>query len=202
MTNARMGGQSQTLDWKAAPAGKTLLFSWPGGSEKLSVDHEGPGKPWLFMQSLAAIPLKEPVSTGFKIKKTYTPVDEKVPGVWSVGDVVRVRLDLEAQTDMTWVVVDDPVPAGTTILGTGLGRDSAILTGGEKREGWAWPAYEERSFEAFKAYYWYVPKGKWSLEYTVRLNTSGRFLLPNSRVEALYAPEMFGEMPNHPFVVE
>ncbi|MGD0659005.1 MAG: MG2 domain-containing protein [Syntrophorhabdales bacterium] len=202
VTNARVGGQSQTLDWKAAPAGKTLLFSWPGGSERLSVDHEGPGKPWLFMQSLAAIPLKEPVSTGFKIKKTYTPVDEKVPGVWSVGDVVRVRLDLEAQTDMTWVVVDDPVPAGTTILGTGLGRDSAILTGGEKREGWAWPAYEERSFEAFKAYYWYVPKGKWSLEYTVRLNTSGRFLLPNSRVEALYAPEMFGEMPNHPFVVE
>jgi uncharacterized protein YfaS (alpha-2-macroglobulin family) len=36
----------------------------------------------------------------------------------------------------------------------------------------------------------------------VRLNTPGRFLLPNSRVEALYAPEMFGEMPNHPFVVE
>ncbi|MGA2109862.1 MAG: transglycosylase domain-containing protein, partial [Syntrophorhabdales bacterium] len=105
VTSAQMGGQSQTLDWKAAPAGKTLLFSWPGGSEKLSVDHEGPGKPWLFMQSLAAIPLKEPVSTGFKIKKTYTAVDEKVPGVWSVGDVVRVRLDLEAQTDMTWVAV-------------------------------------------------------------------------------------------------
>jgi len=41
-----------------------------------------------------------------------------------------------------------------------------------------------------------VPKGSWTLEYTVRLNNSGMFFLPATRVEALYAPEMFGELPN------
>ena len=34
------------------------------------------------------------------------------------------------------------------------------------------------------------------MEYTVRLNNVGDFALPPSRVEALYAPEMFGETPN------
>jgi uncharacterized protein YfaS (alpha-2-macroglobulin family) len=202
VTRALMADRSQTVDWATTHEGGSLMFSWPMGKETLSVAHEGAGKPWLTVQSLAAIPLKEPVSTGFRVEKTYSAVDRKKPGVWSVGDVVRVRLDLEAQSEMTWVAVNDPIPAGATILGTGLGRDSAILTAGEKREGWAWTTYEERSFEAFKAYYRYVPKGKWSLEYTVRLNTSGTFLLPETRVEALYAPEMLGEMPNHPVKVE
>ena len=31
----------------------------------------------------------------------------------------RVHLEVEAQADMTWVVVDDPVPAGSTILEIG-----------------------------------------------------------------------------------
>jgi alpha-2-macroglobulin len=34
------------------------------------------------------------------------------------------------------------------------------------------------------------------VEYTVRLNNPGRFALPPTRVEAMYAPESFGESPN------
>ena len=41
---------------------------------------------------------------------------------WSRGDTYRVQLDIDAQADMTWVVVNDPVPAGATILGSGLGN--------------------------------------------------------------------------------
>jgi hypothetical protein len=33
------------------------------------------------------------------------------------------------------------------------------------------------------------------------LNNPGEFLLPETRVEALYAPEMFGEIPNAKVVV-
>jgi uncharacterized protein YfaS (alpha-2-macroglobulin family) len=86
-------------------------------------------------------------------------------------------------------------------LGTGLGRDSEILTGGEKREGWVWPAFEERTFQAFRSYYEYVPKGKWAVEYTLRLNNEGVFNMPPTRVEALYSPEMMGEMPNDKITV-
>jgi alpha-2-macroglobulin len=114
-----------------------------------------------------------------------------------------VHLKIEAQTDMTWVVVNDPIPAGASHLGTGLSRDSAIATSGENTsaENFVWPIYSERAFDAFRAYYDYVPKGTFEIEYTIRLNQSGTFKLPATRVDALYEPEMFGELPNSPFEV-
>ena len=102
-----------------------------------------------------------------------------------------------------WVVVTDPIPGGATILGGGLGRDSQIATAGQRgTTGNAWPAFEERSFEAYRSYYEYVPKGVIRMEYTVRLNNVGEFSLPPSRVEAMYAPEMFGATPNARVKVE
>lgn len=94
-----------------------------------------------------------------------------------------------------------PRARGGAILGSGLGRDSRLLTREEKREGLAWPAFTERAFDAYRSYFAFVPKGKWTVEYTVRLNNEGTFLLPPTRVEALYAPEMFGEIPNAPVEV-
>jgi len=94
------------------------------------------------------------------------------------------------------VAVSDPVPAGAAILGSGLGRDSRLLTPREDPRQRVWPAYEERSFEAFRVYFEHVPKGMWRVEYALRLNQVGAFSLPPTRVEALYAPEVFGEIPN------
>ncbi|MFN8998774.1 MAG: hypothetical protein ACK5YQ_10015, partial [Betaproteobacteria bacterium] len=117
------------------------------------------------------------------------------------GDVLRVTLEMESQGDMSWVVLDDPIPAGASILGTGLGGDSALLASGERRRGWVWPAFEERTFESFRAYWSFVPKGRWSIEYTVRLNNPGSFELPATRVEAMYAPETFALSPNRRMLV-
>jgi len=64
-----------------------------------------------------------------------------------------------------------------------------------------WPAYEERSFEAFRAYYEYVPKGEWTVEYTLRLNQSGLFQLPATRAEALYFRDVRGD-PNRTIEVK
>jgi hypothetical protein len=202
VTRAVLSTQSQTVDWKASPKGKIFSFPWPDKKDELSITHQGEGKPWVTIQSLAAIPLKEPFSSGYKIQKTIIPVQQKDRNRWTRGDIVRIHLEIEAQADQTWVVVSDPIPTGATILGSGLGRDSEILTRGEEKKGWVWPAFEERSFEAFRSYYEYVPKGKWTVEYTIRLNQSGLFQLPTSRVEALYFPEMLGEVPNRNFEVQ
>jgi uncharacterized protein YfaS (alpha-2-macroglobulin family) len=195
-TSARTGAAAQSIDWSLGAAGGRLLLPWPGPAGTLTVTHEGAGKPWLTVQSLAAVALKAPVRAGYDVARTVTAVQQKDQAKWSRGDVLRIRLDVDAQSDMTWVVVSDPVPAGATILGSGLGRDSAIATRTERREGSAWPAYEERSFEAFRSYFEFLPRGKHVVEYTVRLNNPGRFALPPTRVEAMYAPESFGELPN------
>jgi hypothetical protein len=145
---------------------------------------------------LAALPLREPLSGGYAIRRTITAMERKDADRWSRGDILRVRLEIDCQADMTWVAVNDPVPAGASILGTGLGRDSQLSSSDEERRQRVRPAFEERSFEAFRAYYEYVPKGTMAVEYTLRLNQTGRFSLPPTRVEALYAPEVFGEIPN------
>lgn len=189
-------------NWKDGEAAR-LMLPWPAKPEaedKLHLSHEGTGKPWAAAQVLAALPVKEHRAFGFNIHRTVTPVEEKQTGKTSRGDVWRVRLDIQSDQEMTWVAITDPIPAGARILGEGDGRDSHIARnvqgGREQGSGYAWPAYVERSFAAFRAYYAYVPRGAFSIEYTVRLNNAGEFTLPATRVEALYAPEVFGEAPN------
>ena len=187
--------KSLVVDWSKQAAGGSLKLPWPAGAGTLSVAQDGSGKPWLTVQSLAAIPLTAPLRAGYTVTRSISAVEQKDKNKWSRGDVVKVHLEIFAQGDMTWVVVSDPVPGGATILGSGLGRDSAIATRGEKGEG-NWADFTERSFEAYRSYYSYFARGKHVVEYTLRLNNPGRFALPPTRVEAMYAPETFGEVPN------
>ena len=201
---ASLGGASASHDWAAAKGGGRLSLAWPApqgtsgavSPAVLSVAQQGNGKPWLSVQALAAVPLTAPVSAGYTITRTVTAVERKTEGQWSRGDVLRVRVEIDAQADMTWVALNDPVPTGATLLGSGLGRDSALATRTEKREGSAWLAYEERAQDAYRASWEFMSRGKHSIEYSLRLNSAGRFALPPSRVEAMYAPDSFGEVPN------
>ncbi|MEO8298664.1 MAG: MG2 domain-containing protein [Burkholderiales bacterium] len=196
---AQLGSATRELDWAQAKDGGTLSLPWPAQPGPLNVTQQGSGKPWLAVQSLAAVPLTAPLAAGYRIERSVTPVEQKQPGRLSRGDVLRVTLNIEAQAELGWVVISDPVPAGATLLGNGLGRDSQVATaasGGERRSGSAWLAYEERRPDAWRAYYAWLPRGKHTVSYTLRLNTPGRFQLPPTRVEAMYAPENFGEAPN------
>ncbi|MFC0576878.1 alpha-2-macroglobulin family protein [Paraburkholderia solisilvae] len=197
---------------QTATDARTQLLPWPPATRRaqplnLTLTHDGAGKPWATLESLAAVALKAPFAAGYRITKTVTPLEPAVSGVTTRGDVVRVHLDIDAQSDMTWVVVNDPVPAGASILGSGLGRDSQIATQGENppddntpRN--TWPTFVERGFDGYRAYYAFVPKGRFSIEYTARLNNAGTFGLPPTRVEALYAPSVYGALPNAPVVVQ
>lgn len=211
-----LGAKHTTLSWAMARSNQSQdptlgtspglsvdqHFDWPDQLVPLQIEHQGSGKPWAFVTSRAALPLEKPQFAGYTIKRTMTAVDQKNPGQWTRGDSYRVKLEIDAQTDMTWVVVNDPIPAGASILGNNLGGDSTHLVAGEKHEGWMRPAFEERAFDGYRAYYAYVPKGHFSLEYTVKLNNPGVFVLPASRIEAMYAPEIYGELPVTPIEVQ
>lgn len=220
-TDAEGAAHRGTLFGAPAAAGSwlnnTMQLPWPAGAAMLTVSPQpgSTGKPWLTIQSLAAVPRTQAFSAGFRVQKTITPVQQAVPGHTTRGDVLRITLKVKADADMTWVVLSDPIPGGATILGGGLGRDSQIAieqssdkaTADEKETSAhlydaALPAFEERSFEAWRGYYEFVPKGEFQVSYTVRLNNVGQFSLPPTRIEALYAPEMFGETPNAAVQVE
>ena len=177
-----------------------LFLPWSPGS--LTVTHEGQGQPWLSLQSVAAVPLTKPFSAGFTVRKTVTRVaPSSLPaGSYQRGEVLDVALDVTSTADMAWVAITDPIPAGATVLGSGLGRDSEIAQqGGAADTGDAdtgTPTFEERSFSSWRGYYEWLPRGSFKVRYRVRLSNVGEFVLPPTRVEALYAPEMFGEAPN------
>ena len=179
----------------------SMFLPWAkAGKGQLSVAQQGTGKPWLTVQSVAAVALQQPFASGYSVQRSVEVIEQAdkslAAGQYSRGDVLRVTLTIKGNTDMTWVAVTDAIPSGATILGGGLGRDSALASDGEKASGAGWLAFEERSFEAYRAYYQYLPRGEAKLQYTMRLNNAGQFKLPPTRVEALYAPEMFGETPS------
>ncbi|RQO57348.1 alpha-2-macroglobulin [Paucibacter sp. KBW04] len=195
-TAASLGSQTQKFDWAAKPAGGQFLLPWPAAANgKLELSQEGAGKPWVTLQSLAAVPLKSPLYSGYRITRTLQAVEQKQAGKWSRGDVIKVRLELEAASDMTWVVLSDPLPTGAAVLGSGLGGQSSLAAEGESSKSTIWPSYEERAFEAWRGYFEYLPRGKHQIEYTIRLNNAGRFQLPGTRAEAMYAPDSFGVLP-------
>ena len=193
---AKLGQEARQVDWKRFPNGATANFPLPAGEDTLHLNHNGPGAPYVTLVTSAAVPLKEARDRGYSVRRELIPIEQKQPGRWSRGDIIRVHLTIHARDTMGWVVVNDPVPAGASILGSGLKRDSTLLTGDEASTGQAWPAWQERRFDSFQSYYEYVPRGEFSLEYTLRLNNAGQFHLPATRVEAMYAPEMYGAAPN------
>ncbi len=202
-TGASLTGVVRKLDWSAKPGGGILEVGWPPASADLRIAQSGTGNPWVEIRTRAAIPLGAPIANGYRITKTFTPVDGSHQGGWRRGDLVRVHLKVETETDMTWVVVNDPIPAGASHLGGGLARDSELATAEEKQSGenYFWPAFIERPFDAYRAYYEYVPKGTFETEYTIRLNQAGKFAMPPTRIDALYEPDVYGELPNAPVEV-
>ena len=224
---ASYGGVTKTEQWPAQKAERandaafqrantsaaklSMNFAWPDaiarlgdpeGSGQLSIAQQGTGKPWVTIASLAAVALETPVSSGLQIKKTVTPVSQAVKGQWSKGDVYRVRLEVKANAEVGMTALTDPIPSGSTILGSGLGRDSAMETESESddvdRYG---QAYVERKMDVMRVYYYFLPEGVTTYEYTVRLNQPGEFYLPPTRAEALYMPQVFAETPNKAFSI-
>ena len=197
-TTATVGSTSHAFVWAAAvPPPATL--AWPPAASALTVTHAGSGAPWAIVTSRAAVPLTAPFSSGFAVHRSVAPVTQAVPGRWSRGDVMKVRVEVTPRAPLAWVVVNDPVPAGATILGGSLGGRSDILAAGTTTG--VQPTFVERRTEAVYAHYEYLTRATTAYEYTLRLNSAGTFRLPPTRVEALYSPEMMALVPNTPVVV-
>ncbi|WP_156680560.1 alpha-2-macroglobulin family protein [Sphingomonas profundi] len=197
-TTVRLGATTRTASWPAADA-PLLRLPLPAGPAPLLLAHAGGAGPWAQVSLTAAVPLARPLFAGYRLSRAVSVVQRRHPDRLTRGDVLRVRLTVDASAERNWVVVSDPIPAGATIVG-GLGGQSAQLAAAQGGEG-AQPAYVERGQDAWRGYFAWLPRGRATVEYTLRLNGEGRFQLPPSRVEAMYSPEIRAAVPNAPMVV-
>ncbi|MEO7580549.1 MAG: hypothetical protein ABIT83_23340, partial [Massilia sp.] len=202
---AAYGAAKAAWHW---PKDEPAILPWPqqGARGTLDLRHEGAGAPWATVRVMAAMQGDKPVSHGISVKRSVVPVQQKVAGQWSEGDIMKVTLEFTSGADFSWLAVTDPIPSGASILGKGLGSESMLAQRSAAETGstnwWARPSYEERGNDSYRAFYRRVTAQTWTTSYVLRLNYAGSFVFPPTRVEAMYAPEIFGEAPVAPLEVK
>jgi len=165
----------------------------------LALDHDGKRQALGHAELAAAVPVTAPFGSGYRIAKTITPVEQKVAGKWSRGDVVRCTSPSTSRPTRPGVVVNDPIPGGAALLGTGLGGGDQIATAARRRTsaaGSRLPGAQLRGLPARTTAT--CPRARSVSTTRCWLNNPGRFNVPQTHVEAMYAPEVFGEAPNAP----
>ncbi len=192
-TTASLGGETRQQSWPMSSAAAALRIPLIDGS--LSLTQSGGAGPWANVSVSAAVPLMQPLFAGYKMTREVSVVSAKTKGIYTRGDVLKIRLTVDAAADRNWVVISDPVPAGATIVGK-LGGQSEILGEAANTNEGSYPSYVERARGEWRGYFAWMPAGKTVVEYVVRLNGSGDFKMPPSRVEAMYSPEIRAQVPN------
>jgi uncharacterized protein YfaS (alpha-2-macroglobulin family) len=206
ITTGRLLGQTLTGTWVRPPLGgrspppAQMSFALPARPAPLLLSHSAQPAPWATISVRAAVPLTAPAFAGYRVSRQVTFIERKRPDRLSSGDVLKVRITVEAPVDRTWVVIEDPVPAGASVI-SGAGGQSALLAA-QANGGDGWPSYIERGNDSWRGYFDWLPRGRTTVEYALRINGSGRFQLPPTRVEAMYSPEIHAALPNRPLVVE
>jgi uncharacterized protein YfaS (alpha-2-macroglobulin family) len=200
ITTASFGPQTISRAWPLAEPMRAFSLKLPAAQTPLRLTQAGGAGPWAMISVKAAVPLTQPLMAGYKMTKTVSVVQARTPGMLTRGDVIKVTIAVDASAERNWVVVNDPIPAGATVVG-GLGGQSAMLGAQADAGEGVQPSYIERGRDAWRAYFGWVPAGKFTVSYVMRLNGAGRLQLPPTRVEAMYSPEIRAAVPNSPMVV-
>jgi uncharacterized protein YfaS (alpha-2-macroglobulin family) len=195
VTTITLNGQSVAANW---PQPATVRLPLPSAPAPLLFAHQGGAPGWAAVSVRAAVPLTAPQFAGYRIDRQVSFLQRKQQDRLSRGDVLKVRITVDAPVDRTWVVVEDPLPAGASIIS---GGGQSGLLAAQASGGTAWPSYVERSFGFWRGYFGWLPQGRATVEYAIRINSAGRFQLPPTRVEAMYSPEIHAALPNRPIEV-
>ncbi|MBO9712373.1 MG2 domain-containing protein [Sphingomonas sp.] len=194
-TTALFGSQTVARSWPLAEPQRAFSFALPAAQTPIAFTQSAGAGPWAFVTVKAAVPLTQPLFAGYKMTKKIEVIQAYKPGVLSRGDVIKVTITVDASAERNWVVINDPVPAGATIVGD-LGGQSQMLGAQAGSGTGAQPSYVERGKDAWRAYFAWLPAGSATVSYVMRVNSTGKFNLPATRVEAMYSPEIRAQAPN------
>jgi len=197
-TRVIYNNETKEVAWDSNTLEGELTFPWSAIATGVSVEHLGKGEPWVRAQLRAPVPLAGKVDNGIIVSKVFKPVQQRRAGHYSVGDIIQVTVTADNKAGLGWLAIDDPVPAGSTVLG-GLAK---LGTTTEMPQTWSGYRYIERTFTSVRSSFEWAPKGQHSFTYQVRLTTPGKFALPPTHAEAMYSPEVNGQLGNAVFEIE
>ncbi len=144
---------------------------------------------------------------GFVVERTYEGVDDvadvtrDADGTWRIraGAEVRVRLTMVADARRTHVALIDPLPAGLEPVNPALAtsqttppEDDGDVTPYRWTWWWNWFEHQNLRDDRAEAFASIVSAGTYEYTYIARATTPGQFVVPPTRAEEIYAPEVFG----------
>jgi hypothetical protein len=156
-----------------------------------------------YLTAYLPVPQIEPINNGIIVDRRYVmPNDETETTITEarVGELVQVRLSIIVPNSLHYVVVTDPLPAGTEgidpnlntsqQIGTRPGLDSSSLL----RYGWGWWWFGQIEFhdEAVYLYADYLPAGTYEYVYTIRAGVEGTYNVIPPTAQEFYFPDIYG----------
>jgi uncharacterized protein YfaS (alpha-2-macroglobulin family) len=159
---------------------------------------------------------------GIMVARQYSPVEaadgtNEYTDTAQVGDVIKVKLTIIAPTDLHYVVVEDPLPAGFEGVDLSLKTTSVVgerpslrnVTAEEENRwfrwwgwGWWWFSHTEMRDEKVALFAQYLPRGTYEYTYLMRAGGPGEFLTMPATAYEMYFPEVFGRSDGGKFIVE
>ncbi len=168
---------------------------------------EGPGRLYYTVHLRGYLPVEEvkALNRGVIVGRVYEQAncEKDCPPVTEarVGDLLRVRLTIIAPTDLNYVVIEDPFPAGTDPVDTSLQTTSVVgerpelaRTDWERRWGWGWWWFADTDLrdEKLVLFATELPCGTYEYTYLLQVGLAGEYrVLPPTAYE-MYFPEVMG----------
>ena len=199
----------------------------PGTTSLLSFtrDYGKPGRLYYTLDLRYMTPAQgiESLNRGFAVSHTYTLLDDAAKSVTQakLGETVRVTVTVMVKTDHTYVVVEDPLPAGLEPVDARLRNvdpalraqmDADRVKAAQKQPGggyfapwysWyysPWSQVDLRDDRTVLTASW-LGKGLYEYVYYARATTPGNFFVAPAHAEETSFPEVFGRSDSSRFVV-
>ncbi len=159
------------------------------------------------------------VNRGIVIARKYEPADcapspdKLCPAITGakVGQNVRVRLTIVAPSELYYVRVTDPLPAGAEVVDTSLRTSQTLVQDAlppvpafGSKVGWGWWYFTHREIydDRVAVFAGYLPAGTYEYTYVIRPSIVGQFKVMPASAEQTYFPEVFGRSDGAMFAIE
>jgi len=159
------------------------------------------------------LPLEEvgAVNEGITIYRQYLRPTETEShsrvGTAKLGESLKVKLTIIVPEDLHYVLIEDPIPAGTDIIDTSLAIYSvseyeARLKRLDYRWGWwRYISYTEFRDDRVVLYAEYLPAGTYEYTYNIHASVPGTYNVRPAYAEQMYAPDIYGRSEGSLFVI-
>jgi len=178
----------------------------PGDKINITIRKEEMGKGMLYyLLRVKYFPIGEveAIDRGFSVEKTYKTLKGRVVknNNFKAGEKYIVEVKVKTDMERSFVILDDPVPAGLKVLNprfkTSVHPDTEKASHDSPWKGYWGNFYRsEYYFDRVEVFADYLRRGIQTWSYLVVATNKGEFMVPNTMVLEMYNPEVFGRNEN------